>query len=192
MAVSLAKGGNVSLSKTTPELKKILIGLGWNTRSTDGQDFDLDASAFMLNELGKVRSDDDFIFYNNLFSSCKSVQHTGDNRTGAGDGDDEAIILDLEKIPVDVQRLAITVTIYDADERKQNFGQVSGAFMRIVNMENDIELARFDLSEDYSTETAMIFGEIYRHNGEWKFKAVGQGFSGGLDAMCNNFNVKVA
>jgi len=192
MAVSLAKGGNVSLSRTFPELKKILVGLGWDARSTVGEDFDLDASVFILNKHGKIRSDEDFIFYNNLISKCKSVQHQGDNRTGAGDGDDEAVIIDLEKVPVDVQKFAITVTIHDADARKQNFGQVADAFMRIVNVDNDSELARFDLSEDYSTETAMIFGEIYRHNDEWKFKAVGQGFSGGLEAMCSNYGVQIA
>lgn len=192
MAVSLAKGGNVSLSRTSPELKKILVGLGWDARSTVGEDFDLDISVFILNKHGKIRSDEDFIFYNNLISKCKSVQHQGDNRTGAGDGDDEAVIIDLEKVPVDVQKFAITVTIHDADARKQNFGQVADAFMRIVNVDNDSELARFDLSEDYSTETAMIFGEIYRHNDEWKFKAVGQGFSGGLEAMCSNYGVQVA
>ncbi len=192
MAVSLSKGGNVSLSKTTPELKKILIGLGWEARSTDGEDFDLDASAFILNANGKVRSDDDFIFYNNLVSKCKSIEHMGDNRTGAGDGDDEAIIVDLNKVPKDIERFAIVVTIHDAESRKQNFGQVDDAFMRIVNVDNDVELARFDLTEDYSTETAMIFGEVYRHNDEWKFKAVGQGFSGGLEAMCKNFGVQVA
>lgn len=191
MAVSLVKGGNVSLSKSTPNLKKILIGLGWDARSTDGADFDLDASVFMLKQSGKVRHDDDFIFYNNLASSCNSVQHTGDNRTGAGDGDDEAILVDLEKIPTEIHRLAITVTIHDAEARKQSFGQVMDAFIRIVNIDNDVEIARFDLSEDYGTETAMIFGEVYRYNNEWKFKAIGQGYSGGLEAMCKNFGIVV-
>jgi tellurium resistance protein TerD len=192
MAISLSKGGNVSLSKTTANLKKILLGLGWDARSTDGADFDLDASVFMLNEQGKIRGDDDFIFYNNLVSKCQSVQHMGDNRTGAGDGDDEAIIVELAKVPMAVQRLAITVTIHDALARKQNFGQVMAAFIRVVNADDDAELARFDLSEDYSTETAMIFGEVYRHNGEWKFKAIGQGYSGGLETMCKNFGVQVS
>lgn len=192
MAVSLSKGANVSLSRTSPDLKKILIGLGWEARSTNGEDFDLDASVFILSEHGKIRGDDDFIYYNHLVSKCKSVQHMGDNRTGAGDGDDEAVIIDLGIVPADVQRLAITVTIHDAVARKQNFGQVADAFMRVVNVDNDVELARFDLSEDFSTETAMIFGEIYRHHGEWKFKAVGQGFAGGLEAMCTNFGVQVA
>ena len=189
MAVSLAKGSNVSLSQNAPGLKKILIGLGWETRSTDGQAFDLDASIFLLKENSKVRNEDDFIFYNNLISKCKSVEHTGDNRTGDGDGDDEALIVDLINVPSDIQKLAITVTIFDAESRKQNFGQVQDAFMRIVNLDNNLEVARFDLSEDYSTETAMIFGEIYRNNGEWKFKAIGQGFSGGLEALCQNYGV---
>lgn len=191
MGVSLQKGGNVSLSKAAPSLKKILIGLGWDARATDGADFDLDASAFLLDESGKVGSDDDFIFYNQLVSKCGSVEHTGDNRTGAGDGDDEALKLDLDRVPSNVKRLVVCVTIHDADTRKQNFGQVSDAFMRIVNLDNDIELARFDLSEDYSTETAMIFGEVYRHGDEWKFKAVGQGFAGGLESMCRQFGVTV-
>lgn len=192
MGVSLAKGSNVSLSRVSPRLRSILIGLGWDARSTDGDDFDLDASVFMLNEQGKVRSDDDFIFYNNLLSKCKSVQHQGDNRTGAGDGDDEAIVIDLEKVPSNIQKFAITVTIHEANKRRQNFGQVSDAFMRIVNTDDNSEMARFDLSEDYSTETAMIFGEVYKHNGEWKFKAVGQGFTGGLEAMCSNYGVQLA
>ncbi len=192
MAVSLQKGGNVSLSKSAPTLKHILVGLGWDARPTDGVDFDLDASAFLVGENGKVRGDDDFIFYNQLISLCGSVEHTGDNRTGAGDGDDEAVKIDLSKIPDRIKRIVVCVTIHDAAARKQNFGQVSDAFMRIVNMENDVEIARFDLTEDYSTETAMIFGEVYSHNGEWKFKAVGQGFFGGLDALCKHFGVTVA
>jgi tellurium resistance protein TerD len=192
MAVSLVKGGNVSLSKTAPSLKRILIGLGWEAKSTDGDDFDLDASAFLLAENGKVKGDDDFIFYNQLLSKCGSVEHTGDNRTGDGDGDDEALKINLDKVPASIKRVVIGVTIHDADARKQNFGQVSDAFMRIVNLDNDIEIARFDLAEDYSTETAMIFGEVYNHNGEWKFKAVGQGFSGGLESMCRQFGVTVA
>ena len=191
MAISLSKGGNVSLSKTDPALKKILLGLGWDARATNGADFDLDASAFLVGENGKVSSDADFIFYNQLVSSCRSVEHTGDNRTGACEGDDEALKINLEKVPAHVRRIVVCVTIHDAGARRQNFGQVCDAFMRIVNLDNDIELARFDLSEDYSTETAMIFGEIYRHNDEWKFKAVGQGFAGGLDAMCRQFGVDV-
>ncbi len=192
MAVSLSKGGNISLSKSAPSLKRILVGLGWESRSTTGADYDLDASAFLLGENGKVRRDEDFLFYNQLLSVCGSVEHTGDNRTGVGDGDDEALKIDLEKISDSIKRIVISVTIDDAEAKNQNFGQISEAFMRIVNLDNDIEIVRFDLTEDYSTETAMIFGEIYRHNGEWKFKAVGQGFAGGLGAMCNQFGVNVA
>lgn len=192
MAVSLSKGGNISLSKSAPSLKRILVGLGWEARVTTGADYDLDASAFLVGENGKVRCDEDFIFYNHLVSKCGSVEHTGDNRTGAGAGDDEALKIDLDKVPDGIKRIVVSVTIDDAEARKQNFGQVSDAFMRIVNLDNDIEIARFDLTEDYSTETAMIFGEIYRHSGEWKFKAVGQGFAGGLEVMCNQFGVNVA
>lgn len=191
MGISLAKGGNVSLSRTDPTLTKILIGLGWDARSTTGDDFDLDASLFMVGTDGRVPSDNHFIFYNQLLSPCRSVEHTGDNRTGAGDGDDEALKVDLSAVPENITRLVVAVTIHDADARRQNFGQVGGAFMRIVNQENDAEIARFDLSEDYSTETAMVFGEVYRHNGEWKFKAVGQGYTGGLFALCSHHGVNV-
>jgi tellurium resistance protein TerD len=192
MAVSLSKGGNVSLSRTEPSLKQILIGLGWQARSSDGEDFDLDASAFLVGENGKVNSEKDFIFYNQMVSVCGSVMHTGDDTTGGGGGDDEALKINLEKVPESIKRVIVCVTIHDAEARRQNFGQVDGAFMRIANLDNDVEIARFDLSEDYSTETAMIFGEVYRHNSEWKFKAVGQGFSGGLEALCGKFGVKVA
>ena len=191
MALSLQKGGNLSLSKAAPNLTHILIGLGWDVRTTEGAAFDLDASLFMLGENGKVRSDADFIFYNQAKSSCGSVEHTGDNRTGAGDGDDESIKVNLTGVPANVSRLVVTVTIHEADSRRQSFGQVGGAFMRIVNAADSSEIARFDLSEDYSTETAMIFGEVYRHGGEWKFKAVGQGYSGGLYAMCQQFGVNI-
>jgi tellurium resistance protein TerD len=192
MAVSLSKGGNVSLSRADANLKQILVGLGWDARPTSGADFDLDACAFLLNETGKVAREEDFIFYNNLHSECGSTEHTGDNRTGAGDGDDEALKIKLLEVPTAVKRVAICVTIHDAIARRQNFGQVSEAFMRVANLETDVEIARFDLSEDYSTETAMIFGEIYRNAGEWKFKAVGQGFSGGLEALCRQFGVAIA
>lgn len=191
MAVSLSKGGNVSLSKEAPGLKAILVGLGWDARSTDGQDFDLDASAFLLNEGGKVRSDADFIFYNNLKSADGAVEHTGDNRTGDGEGDDELIKLNLEKMAADVAKIAVTVTIHDADARKQNFGMVSNAYIRVLNQADNREIARFDLSEDMSVETAMTFGEVYRHGGEWKFKAVGQGFAGGLQPLAKNYGVNV-
>lgn len=189
MGVSLSKGGNVSLSKTDPGLKQVLIGLGWEARSSDGVDFDLDASAFLLTESGKVRGDNDFIFYNNLRSVDGSVEHTGDNRTGAGEGDDEALKIDLDKVPADITKIVFTVTIHDADARKQNFGMVADAFIRIVNDDSNVEVARFDLTEDASTETAMVFGEIYRHNGEWKFRAVAQGYAGGLKAMCAQYGI---
>mgnify|MGYP006347160285 FL=1 len=191
MALSLQKGGNLSLSKAAPNLTNILIGLGWDVRTTDGAAFDLDASLFMVSDIGKVRSDADFIFYNQAKSSCGSVEHTGDNRTGAGDGDDESIKVDLVNVPANVSRLIVTVTIHDAQVRQQSFGQVGGAFMRVINAADNSEIARFDLSEDYSTETAMIFGEVYRHNGEWKFKAIGQGYSGGLAAMCQQYGVNI-
>jgi tellurium resistance protein TerD len=191
MGISLSKGGNVSLSKTDPSLKNVLVGLGWDARPTDGADFDLDASAFMVKEDGKVRSDSDFIFYNQTKSTCGSVEHTGDNRTGAGDGDDEAVVVLLDKVPADVQRVVFCVTIHDADMRKQNFGQVNHAYVRVVNKDSNNEVARYDLSEDASIETAMIFGEIYRHSGEWKFKAVGQGYAGGLAALARQYGINV-
>ncbi|MGB2739133.1 MAG: TerD family protein [Cognaticolwellia sp.] len=191
MAVSLQKGGNVSLEKVAPGMTKCLLGLGWDSRSTDGTDFDLDASGFMVNAEGKVLSDKGFIFYGNLVSECGSVEHTGDNLTGEGEGDDEAIKIDLSKVPADVMKVVIGVTIHEAESRKQNFGQVSNAFIRVVNAQNNEEVARYDLTEDYSTETALLFGEMYRHNGAWKFKAVGQGFAGGLKAMAQQFNVNV-
>ncbi|MBK8325657.1 MAG: TerD family protein [Moraxellaceae bacterium] len=191
MALSLQKGGNLSLSKAAPNLTNILIGLGWDVRTTDGAAFDLDASLFMVGDTGKVRSDADFIFYNQAKSSCGSVEHTGDNRTGEGEGDDESVKVNLANVPANVSRLVVTVTIHDAQARQQSFGQVGGAFMRVINSADNSEIARFDLSEDYSTETAMIFGEIYRHSGEWKFKAIGQGYSGGLAAMCQQYGVNI-
>ena len=192
MAVSLKKGENVSLSKTDPTLKNVLIGLGWDARASDGADFDLDASLFMVGENGKVAGDDWFIFYNQLRSPCGSVEHTGDNRTGAGEGDDEAIKVALEKVPANIYSLVIAVTIHDAEARRQNFGMVRDAFVRLVNADSDQEVLRFDLSEDYSTETAMVFGEIYRRGGEWKFRAVGQGYAGGLYSLCMQHGVNVA
>ena len=191
MAVSLSKGGNVSVSKEEPGIEQVTVGLGWDARATDGQDFDLDASCFMLGANGKVRSDSDFIFYNNLKSADGSVEHTGDNRTGAGEGDDETINVDLLKVPTDVSKLAVAVTIHEADTRKQNFGMVSNAYIRVLNQKTGKEVARYDLSEDASTNTAMIFGELYRHNNEWKFKAVGQGYDGGLGPLAKNFGVNV-
>ena len=191
MAITLTKGQNVSLSKTDPNLKNVLVGLGWDTRSTDGQDFDLDTSVFMATENGKVPSDRHFIFYNQLVSPCGGVEHTGDNLTGDGDGDDESVIVQLDKVESNIKSLFITVTIHDAEARRQNFGQVSNAFVRIVNNDTSEEIVRFDLSEDYSTETAMVFGEIYRHNGEWKFRAIGQGYTGGLYSLCQQYGVNV-
>ncbi|MDR1049653.1 MAG: TerD family protein [Deltaproteobacteria bacterium] len=191
MAVSLVKGANVSLDKAVPGLKSIMIGLGWDARATDGAGFDLDASAFLLSENDKIKQPKDFIFYNNLASGDGSVEHTGDNRTGEGEGDDESIKVNLAAVPEHVRKIAVVVTIHEADVRRQNFGMVSNAFMRVINTENNQEIARFDLTEDMSTETAMIFGEVYRHNGEWKFKAVGQGYSGGLAAMAANYGVSV-
>ncbi|MFU8925667.1 TerD family protein [Acinetobacter puyangensis] len=191
MAISLNKGGNLSLSKTDPNLVRILIGLGWDERSTDGASFDLDASAFLLTSSGKVRGDHDFIFYNQLKSQDGSVEHTGDNRSGQGDGDDESVLVDLSKVSPEIEKIAVTVTIHDAQTRHQNFGQIANAFIRIVNQDNGIEIVRFDLGEDYSTETAMVFGEVYRHNGEWKFRAVGQGYTGGLGAMCQQYGIQI-
>jgi tellurium resistance protein TerD len=191
MSVSLSKGGNVSLEKAAPGMTKMIVGLGWDARATDGVDFDLDASVFLLGVDGKVIDDKSFIFYNNLKSTCGSVEHTGDNLTGEGDGDDEAIKINLSAIPAAVHKIVISVTIHDAEGRGQNFGQVSNAFVRVIDEANGKESIRYDLSEDYSIETAMNFGEIYRHKGEWKFKAIGQGFAGGLKPMTLEFGVNV-
>ncbi|MHA3097441.1 TerD family protein [Acinetobacter brisouii] len=191
MAITLNKGGNLSLSKTDPSLTQVLVGLGWDARATDGVDFDLDASAFLLGANDKVRGEHDFIFYNQPRSPEGSVEHTGDNRTGAGDGDDESLKIDLTRLPADVQKIIFTVTIHDAEARRQNFGQVQNAFIRILNNTSQHEIVRFDLNEDYSTETAMVFGELYRHNGEWKFRAVGQGYAGGLRMMCHQYGINI-
>lgn len=191
MSVSLKKGGNVNLTKDSPNLNKIAVGLGWETRQTSGASFDLDASCFLLGSNGKVRSDTDFIFYNQLTSTCGSVVHQGDNRTGDGDGDDEVIQVNLFKVPEIVERIMFSVTIHDAKERHQNFGQVSNAYIRLINEETGQEVARYDLSEDAGEMTAMNFGELYRHNGDWKFKAVGQGFNDGLRPLAINFGVNV-
>jgi tellurium resistance protein TerD len=191
MAITLQKGGNLSLSKEDPTLTQLRVGLGWDVRTTDGAAFDLDASAFMVNASGKVRSDADFIFYNQLRSIDGSVEHTGDNRDGQGDGDDETIKVDLSKVPADVDKVAVTVTIHDAETRRQNFGQVRNAFVRIINAVSGAEVVRYDLGEDFSTETAVIFAEIYRNNTEWKFRAVGQGFAGGLKSLCNNYGIHI-
>ncbi len=191
MGVSLNKGGNVSLSKEAPGLTNVLIGLGWDTRSTDGADFDLDASAILLGESDKVLSDQHFVFFNNLKSPDGTVEHTGDNLTGEGDGDDEALKVDLAKMGADVQKVVFPVSIYDAESRKQSFGQVSNAFIRVVNQADSKEIARYDLSEDASTETAMVFGELYRNGSEWKFRAVGQGWASGLAGIAKDYGVSV-
>ena len=190
MAVSLKKGQKVDLTKGNAGLTKVLIGLGWDTNKYDGgSDFDLDAAAFLLKGDGKARDDKDFVFYGNLKHTSGAVEHLGDNLTGEGDGDDEQIRVDLAAVPADIEKIDFTVTIYEAEERKQNFGQVSNAYIRIVDASNDKELIRFDLGEDFSVETAVVVAEIYRHGGEWKFNAIGAGFQGGLQALCQNFGV---
>lgn len=190
MAINLSKGGNVNLSKEAPGLKLLTIGLGWNARATDGAAFDLDASVFLLTPADKTRSAADFIFYNNLKSADGSVTHNGDNRVGDAAGDDETISIDLSKLPADVEKLAFCVTIHEGETRKQNFGAVSKAYVRAVNAEGGTEIARYDLSEDSSTETAMIFGELYRNGADWKFKAVGQGFKGGLGPLAASYGAQ--
>ena len=191
MGVSLSKGGNVSLTKQAPGLSAVVVGLGWDARTTSGQDFDLDASALMLSAAGRILSDAHFVFFNNLTSADGSVEHTGDNLTGEGEGDDEQIKVDLTRVPVEVDRIVFPVSIYEADNRRQNFGQVRNAFIRVVNQADNSELARYDLSEDASSETAMIFGELYRHAGDWKFRAVGQGYSSGLAGIARDYGVNV-
>ncbi|MBV2153836.1 TerD family protein [Kitasatospora sp. SUK 42] len=191
MGVSLSKGGNVSLTKEAPGLQAVVVGLGWDVRTTTGTDFDLDASALLCNDQGKVASDGNFVFFNNLKSPDGSVEHTGDNRTGEGEGDDEAIKVNLAGVPGDVQKIVFPVSIYDAESRGQNFGQVRNAFIRVVNQADNAELARYDLSEDASTETAMVFGELYRNGGEWKFRAIGQGYASGLRGIAQDFGVNV-
>ncbi|MGH1554803.1 TerD family protein [Streptomyces sp. L7] len=191
MGVSLGKGGNVSLSKEAPGLTAVLVGLGWDVRSTTGADFDLDASALLLNTSGRVVSDQHFVFYNNLKSPEGSVEHTGDNLTGEGEGDDESIKVNLATVPPEIDKIVFPVSIHDADARGQSFGQVRNAFIRVVNQANNGEIARYDLSEDASSETAMVFGELYRHGSEWKFRAVGQGYASGLAGIASDFGVNV-
>ncbi len=191
MAVSLSKGGNVSLTKEAPGLTEVIVGLGWDPRVTDGIEFDLDASVFITGENGKVLDDASFIFYNNMKSADGSVEHQGDNRSGEGEGDDEQVTVNLSNLSADVKKLVFAVTIHEADGRNQNFGQVSNAFIRVVNKGDGKEITRFDLSEDASTETAMIFGELYRHNNEFKFKAIGQGFAGGLKPLAEAHGVSI-
>lgn len=192
MAIALTKGGNISLSKEAPSLKNILVGLGWDARAQKaGAAFDLDASCFMLAADGKVLSDTNFIFYNKPKSDCDSVEHAGDNRTGKGEGDDEVIFVRLEKVPSEIQKLTFVVTIHEAGRRRQNFSMINSTFIRVVNMDNNKTIVKFDISEIASTNTAMILGEVYRHGNEWKFKAVGQGFDGGLRPLARNFGINI-
>lgn len=192
MGIVLKKGQKIDLTKGHALLKKILVGLGWDTNRYDGMhDFDLDASVFCCGEDGRVHSDLDFIFYNNLKHSSGAIEHLGDNLTGSGEGDDEEIIINLENVPENISRINFAVTIHDAVERSQNFGQVSNAYVRLVNTDNEQELLRYDLGEDFSVETAIVVAEIYRYNGEWKFNAIGSGFEGGLAALCKNFGLNV-
>ncbi|GGV05523.1 MULTISPECIES: TerD family protein [Streptomycetaceae] len=191
MGVSLSKGGNVSLTKEAPGLTAVIVGLGWDVRTTTGTDFDLDASALLCNEGGRVDGDGNFVFFNNLKSPDGSVEHTGDNLTGEGEGDDEQIKVSLATVPANVAKIVFPVSIYDAENRTQNFGQVRNAFIRVVNQADNKELARYDLSEDASTETAMVFGELYRNGAEWKFRAIGQGYASGLRGIAQDFGVNV-
>lgn len=192
MPVNLTKGQKVSLTKDNPGLSKVVVGLGWDVNQFDtGGDFDLDATAFMLSDNGKCPSDKEFIFFSNLAHPTGAVIHQGDNLTGAGEGDDEQIKIDLSKVPDNIVKIAFAVTIYDAETRKQNFGQVSNAFIRICDEANGQELLRYDLGEDFSIETAAIFGELYKNGGEWKFNAIGSGYQGGLAAICANYGVEV-
>ena len=192
MAVSLSKGQKVDLTKGNPGLTKVLVGLGWDVNKYDGgADFDLDAAAFLTKDNDKVASDEDFVFYNNLKHKSGAVEHMDDNRTGEGEGDDEEIKIDLAKVPASVAKIAFTVTIDQAQERGQNFGQISNAYIRVVDVATNRELIRYDLGEDYSIETAVVVGELYRHGSDWKFNAIGSGFQGGLAALCRNFGVNV-
>lgn len=192
MPISLSKGQKVDLTKGNPGLSKIMVGLGWDVNAFDsGTSFDLDTAAFMTGANGKCPSEKEFIFYGNLEHTSASVKHLGDNLTGNGDGDDEQILIDLSLIPANVEKIAFTVTIYDAETRRQNFGQVSNSFIRIVDEITGQELIRYDLGEDFSIETAVVVGELYRHNGEWKFNAMGSGFQGGLAALCGHFGIEV-
>lgn len=191
MGVSLTKGGNVSLSKAAPNLTAIAVGLGWDVRSTAGDDFDLDASALALDSGHKVISDEYFVFFNNLKSPDGSIEHQGDNLTGAGEGDDEVVNVNFAGMSPQIASIVFPVSIYDAENRRQSFGQVRNAFIRVVNLANGVELARYDLTEDASTETAMVFGEVYRYNAEWKFRAIGQGYASGLAGIARDFGVNV-
>jgi tellurium resistance protein TerD len=191
VGVSLSKGGNVSLSKEAPGLTSIMVGLGWDARTTTGSDFDLDASAIACRADGRVLSDQYFIFFNNLKSPDGAIEHQGDNLTGAGEGDDEQVKVNLASLPPEIDKIVFPVSIYDAEARQQSFGQVRNAFIRIANDLGGAEIARYDLSEDASTETAMIFGEVYRHGADWKFRAVGQGYATGLRGIAQDYGVNV-
>ncbi len=192
MPVNLQKGQKVSLTKGNPGLKKVVVGLGWDVNQFDtGGDFDLDAAAFLLTDGGKVSGSEDFVFYGNLKHPSGCAEHMGDNLTGAGEGDDEQIRIDLSLVPANISKIAFTVTIYEAEARRQNFGQVNNAFIRIYNEETGEEMLRYDLGEDFSIETAAVFGELYKNGSEWKFNAIGSGFQGGLAALCANFGVDV-
>jgi tellurium resistance protein TerD len=191
VGVSLSKGGNVSLTKAAPNLTAVMVGLGWDVRTTTGADFDLDASAIICNASGKVISDQHFVFFNNLRSPDGAVEHQGDNLTGAGEGDDEQVRVNLAGLPSEADKVVFTVSIYDAESRNQSFGQVQNAFIRVVNDADNNELARFDLTEDASTETAMVFGELYRNQAEWKFRAIGQGYASGLRGIALDYGVNV-
>ncbi len=192
MPISLSKGQKVSLTKDNPGLKKVVVGLGWDTNAFDtGADFDIDSSAFLLTESGKVSKPEDFVFYGNLKHPSGAVTHCGDNRTGVGEGDDEQIKIDLSKIPAEITKIDFTVTIHEAEARRQNFGQINNSFIRIYNEETNEEILRYDLGEDFSIETAAVFGELYKHGNEWKFNAIGSGYQGGLAALCASFGVDV-
>lgn len=193
MPINLTKGQKVDLTKGNPNLKNILVGLGWDVNTFDsGADFDLDAAAFMVGVSGKCPTEKEFVFYGNLEHESGAVLHMGDNLTGAGDGDDEQIKIDLTKIPANIDRIVFTVTIYEAQERRQNFGQVSNSFIHIVDEDTGTDLIQYDLGEDFSIETAVVVGELYRKNGEWKFNAIGSGFQGGLAALCGHYGIEVA
>lgn len=193
MPINLAKGQKVDLTKGNPGLKNIMVGLGWDVNAFDsGDSFDLDAAAFLIDAAGKCPTDKEFVFYGNLTHSSGAVNHMGDNLTGDGEGDDEQIQIDLSKVPANIEKIAFTVTIYEAEARHQNFGQVSNAFIRLVDESNGTELIRYDLGEDFSIETAVVVGELYRNNGEWKSNAIGSGFQGGLAALCGHYGIQVA
>lgn len=193
MPINLSKGQKVDLTKGNPSLKNLMVGLGWDVNAFDGgYDFDLDASAFVLGANGKCPTEKDFIFYGNLVHQSGAIEHMGDNLTGSGDGDDEQIVVDLSKIPPNIEKVAFTVTIYDADVRRQNFGQVSNAYIRIVDQATGQEVVHYDLGEDFSIETAIVVGELYKRNGDWKFNAIGSGFQGGLAALCGHYGIEVA